>query len=312
MGRPTGDEDIPIGSGESLAGQARHGRFIAGRTVRHGLRRMQNCALVALLTSGCNLDTFGMGGGSVELGGDETSTGSAMPTSAQTGDTAAGDGDGDGATTVPPPPGDTTASSDPGSTSSENGTTGDGTTTGGEMCPMECPLHWVCEFPDCVNPDEGDPCGNPGDCGPAAPQCGPDGMCHDGSEDDPCFDDAQCAGPLLCNPNDLCHSGDEGDPCAGPDDCNGTAPLCSGGTCHDGGKGDPCSDDAQCDMLLCNPNGMCQDGDEGDPCAGSEDCGAGAPHCAHDDECHDGSIGDPCSGNVQCGAFLFCVLGYCI
>lgn len=297
------------------------GKTMARQRSCSRLRIIESVAslLSASLLVACGLDTTGLGLGSAGLAEQDTGTTSGLPgTSA---DTTRG-GDDPGPTTVPldsTDPGDTSnGSGDPDATATAGSTTagsdtttGDQSTTGVEGCVLdtECPPHWVCMSPDCINPDEGQPCGNPGECGPAAPLCGPDGQCHDGSADDPCSGEEHCAAPLLCGPSNTCQDGDEGDACAGPEDCGATAPICApDDQCHDGSDGDPCSGDEECaGMLLCGPANTCQDGSEGDPCAGPEDCGDSAPHCPSDDQCHDGSFGDPCDDDSQCeGFFSFC------
>ena len=53
----------------------------------------------------------------------------------------------------------------------------------------------------------------------------------------------------FCGPDDLCHDGNEGDPCSGDGECNDAlAPYCipSDDLCHDGTAGDPCQNNSDC------------------------------------------------------------------
>lgn len=239
----------------------------------------------ALALTGCNFDANGVGSAGPNVGGGE-------------------DDDDDAATsTAATPTSDSTMGGDEpetglDGTAAETGDdpTGDDPTTGA-TCMIECPVNWECVSGGCINPDEGEACG--ATCGRAAPFCGPDGLCYDGSPGDPCSL-GQCAPPQVCGNGGTCQStGNEGDPCGGAIDCAMTAPLCTGGACHDGSDGDPCAHNAECTGLLCGPSNTCQDGGEGDPCADDSDCGSGN-YCPWDDTCHDGSTGDPCTNNTQC------------
>jgi hypothetical protein len=263
------------------------------------------CSVVVL--DGCNFDAGGLGGTGPNLG-ESTSTAG--------GTTRGGEDEPPvSSTSVDSTATSTLTSTDSGAPVTDEGSTtavGSDSTTGMQGCldDEDCPPLWVCEVPECINPDEGKACVGAADCGPAAPFCAYDGMCHDGSDGDPCSGDNQCAAPIVCGPSTMCQDGSEGDGCAGAGDCGATAPFCaSDAQCHDGSMGDPCIGDNHCDgLLVCSPLAMCQDGSEGDPCAGDGDCGAGAPFCASDAHCHDGSDGDPCSGDNQCAAPLVCGL----
>lgn len=262
--------------------------------------------MAVLALGGCNFDSSGKGAGSAGLGQGDTTTSDEGPSTE--GSTAATLGEDD--VTVTSTPLDSTATSEP-----DPGDTTDGGTTSAGACASECPMHWVCVPPDCINPDVDQPCGNPGECGPAAPYCGPDGQCHVGEPGDPCSEGG-CAAPLVCGPGGVCHGGNEGDACTGPQHCGAAAPVCSPfSQCQDGGESDPCVSDGHCAAgMLCGPNAVCQDGSENDPCAGPEDCGPSAPYCpGNANECHDGSSGDPCQSNDQCEVILGCIerLGEC-
>lgn len=274
-------------------------------------RSLLRAIVLPAVLGGCSFDASGLGGppslgdgsstaeATTEMpppstGLDSSSTGT--PTSTDSGVPVTSEG-----TTT----GDVT-------TASEGTTTGDGSdsTTGMAGCSDDgdCPPGWVCEAPECINPDEGEMCLSATDCGPAAPFCTYDTQCHDGSDGDPCNGDGQCDAPIVCGPTSTCQDGNEGDSCGGAADCGPAAPYCPyDAQCHDGSEGDPCSGDNQCDApLVCGATIVCQDGSEGDPCSGAADCGAAAPFCPFDMMCHDGSEGDPCSGDNQCDAPLVC------
>jgi hypothetical protein len=242
----------------------------------------QRSVLVGVLALvGCNFDPSGMGTAGPNLGGGDDPSGTGARAAATNKPTQGGE-DGTDLDTTHGPTTDTT--SDP--------TGGDPT---GPPCMSECPAGWACVGGGCINVDEGEPCDM--GCGPAAPYCAPDGLCHDGTAGDPCHE-GQCMTPLLCGPAGTCQAGSEGEPCADAQDCSPSAPLCAGGACHDGSDGDPCVGDDDCTGLLCGPIG-CQDGNEGDPCANDGDCAAGN-YCPYDNQCHDGNPGDPCTDNAQC------------
>ncbi len=245
--------------------------------------------LLGAVLGGCSFDVGGQGTTTVDLGDGPGSTGATEGTPMTAGE--------DDPSLTGPDSGQDSAPTSDDSATDTSATESDS----GAGCPGGCPANWVCEAPECVNPDEDVPCG--AGCGPAAPFCGPDGICHDGSMGDPCSR-GQCVAPLMCGPHQICQAGVEGDACLDASDCGATAPICFNSTCQDGSEGDPCSSEAQClPGWLCGPTNACQDGSEGDPCAGPEDCGPGAPYCPYDDQCHDGSTGDPCDDASQCDVF---------
>jgi len=266
-------------------------------------------SLVAL--GGCSFDASGLGGATLDLAdGSSTaattqppSTSSSLDSTSTSTSTSTDSGvllTDDGTTTGDPSTGEATTTSD-----------GTDSTTGmvGCMVDDDCQRYWVCDAPECINPDENEGCLSSMTCGPAAPFCASDFKCHDGSEGDPCAD-GQCVAPLVCGSTGVCQDGNEGDPCFGPGDCGEEAPFCLGDfMCHDGSEDDPCYGDEQCaDPLVCGSTSVCQDGDEGDPCFGDADCGPTAPYCPYDFMCHDGSMDDPCY-STQCAGMLVCVAG---
>ncbi|MEX1363795.1 MAG: hypothetical protein AB1Z98_11755 [Nannocystaceae bacterium] len=257
-------------------------------------------SVLALALVGCSLDTGSAGSGGGPDLADGSGTTSSLPAATDTG-VMSGSGPDGGSQMMDT--GDSTGPED------DDGTT----TTGALPCGVECRRYWVCEPPSCINPDEDEPCQVDGDCGPAAPWCGPDERCHDGSVGDPC-EEQQCEPRLVCGPSEQCQAGVEGEPCDDATDCGAAASLCGpSGQCQDGGKGDTCEFDGDCGSTapFCyGPASACQDGSENDPCEGESDCGPSAPHCTWDDECHDGSFGDPCSDNRECN--LFCVSFFCV
>ena len=256
---------------------------------------------------GCHFDASGLGGTTIELGdGSSTTT---QPPSTTTSLDSTSTSTSPASDSGPPITSDDTTTGDPSTGEVTSTSDGTGSTTGpvGCMVDADCQLHWVCEAPECINPDEGMGCLSAANCGPAAPICSYDLHCYDGSDGDPCNIDAHCVAPLVCGSGYTCQDGDEGDPCAGPTDCGAAAPYCPyDGMCHDGSDADPCYD-AQCaDPLVCGATGLCQDGNEGDPCLGPGDCGAAAPFCPGDFMCHDGSEDDPCGGDDHCVDPLVC------
>jgi hypothetical protein len=111
----------------------------------------------------------------------------------------------------------------------------------------ECPPDFVCVPPECINPEEGKACATDLDCTPLAPHCGPDGGCHDGTENDPCYAGFGCAEAPYCV-DGKCRYGLEGDPCVTALDCDPVKARFCGpdGNCHDGSPGDPCLTDLDC------------------------------------------------------------------
>jgi hypothetical protein len=249
---------------------------------RVGARAWGAVLVGALVLAACNFDAVGQGSTLPNLGDD---TGDGDPTTMHPSETGADttQSGGDDPVSSTDTSAGTSTTSDSGSTTQS--ATGEESTTMVEGCvdDPDCPAHWVCVAPDCVNPDEGDSCGTAMDCGPAAPFCAPDGACHDGSFSDSC-QDGECVAPLVCGPSNTCHAGNEGDACNDASDCSTMAPLCF--------------------------TGNCQDGSEGDDCNSPADCGPGAPHCPYDMNCHDGGGGDPCTSSTQCDNA--CVLLVCV
>lgn len=199
--------------------------------------------------------------------------------------------------TTDPSTSGTTDATTTGRGSSESGDASSSSSTSGEPCGGECPTGWDCIDDACVNPADGTPCpGGVSDCDVAAPFCGPDSMCHDGTDGDACYE-GQCGVGLLCNSVGICQDGDENDPCTfNGGDCGPLAPFCGpDAMCHDGDDGDACYSGFCAVGFRCNPSGLCQDGDENDPCNFSgNDCGPLAPFCGPTSTCHNGDDGDPC------------------
>jgi len=159
------------------------------------------------------------------------------------------------------PPGDSGddtemgTSTGPGSETTTDAESSTGATTTGDGCRVaeDCPRGWICIAPDCVDPPEGDACVDERQCGATAPFCPFDGMCHDGSEADPCDGGHQCVEPLLCSFMGACQDGGEGDPCNADAQCGAAAPFCAfDNQCHDGSLGDPCNGDEQCVGMSCD------------------------------------------------------------
>lgn len=208
-----------------------------------------------LALAGCVLQTGGQGGGGGNVAEDGTTTTNVFETSTSTSATATAAADDPQLETGL----ETTEGLDPstsmgpdssGEDPSTGTSTGDGTTGEPVGCngDGDCPANWQCVAPDCVNPDEGDPCAM--GCGPAAPLCGADQLCHDGTEGDSCDSEDDCLDPLACSPTTVCQDGSEGDPCAGPEDCGASAPHCPyDGNCHNGNFGDPCDNSGQCNIV---------------------------------------------------------------
>jgi hypothetical protein len=264
-----------------------------------------------LALAGCVLETSGQGSSTANVGvEDSTSDGSTTVIVESTVGSTAVDPTLETGLDDPSSSSVTVSASSEGSTTGGDSTTGDDSTTGLPMDCIDdgdCPANWVCVAPDCINPDEGGLCID--GCGPAAPFCGADQLCHDGTDGDSCVADDQCPG-LLCGPVG-CQDGGEGDSCFSPDDCGLSAPLCAfDSLCHDGGEGDPCLADDQCPGILCGPGNACQDGGEDDPCVDASDCGGSAPYCPYDLLCHDGSVGDPCNDDSQCN--ITCLSFFCV
>jgi len=90
----------------------------------------------------------------------------------------------------------------------------------------------------------------------SAPICGPDDLCHDGDEGDPCVFDCHPELAPFCV-DKVCHDGSDGDPCVFDNQCSEAAPHCVDDLCHDGGAGDPCVFDSDCaDAMVCD-NEVC-------------------------------------------------------
>jgi hypothetical protein len=274
------------------------------------MRRTRRTFVGMLVLAGCVLETSGQGSTTANVGvEDSTSDGSTTGLVDATVGSTAVDPTLETGLDDPSSSSVTVSASSEGSTTGGDSTTGDDSTTGLPMDCIDdgdCPANWVCVAPDCINPDEGGLCID--GCGPAAPFCGADQLCHDGTDGDSCVADDQCPGPL-CGPVG-CQDGNEADLCFSPDDCGPSAPFCTAGQCRDGSDGDPCFADDQCAGIPCGPLSTCQNGDEGDPCTGPTDCGLSAPHCPTGTTCYDGSIGDPCNDDAQCNNT--CIAFFCV